>query len=160
MPLCLILNTHLFLMHLQFGDIRLSCIFHHTCCLFVVELLVNRFLPFSLRSFVWMVPGFVECLRLIQTWLGITCYHGQKIKKFKVLLILFSWAICSTIFLTSLLYKACSYFIACTTLALIVISGVTLTCSLISSTKHFLQLHHPHFCFLKHELHYNYHYVN
>ena len=48
---------------------------------------------------------------------------ARSIKKFKFLLALFSHAAYLTILLALLLFEACSYFIACTILALIVVLG-------------------------------------
>ena len=45
--------------------------------LYVSKFIMNILMPFFARINMRMVPGFIECLWLIPSWLVISCYHGQ-----------------------------------------------------------------------------------
>ena len=70
--------------------------------------------PFFARNIVRMIPGFIEYSRLFRCWLGVIGNHGM---------------------LALSLYKACSFFVVWTTLALIVVLDFALILSSISSSK-------------------------
>ena len=107
-----------------------------------IEFLANGITPFSLWFFIGMVQGIMECLGLIQTWLVITIYHDQVNREIQIIVGTFLLGCFLDNFVGIVIVQKLQLFIACTTLALIMILGTASTSMSKFSSKTFFQPHH------------------